>query len=111
MQVAEQLGDQIKILKVDTDENPDLSNQLRVRHSLCAIATCTCIGRSAVQGIDSFKLAVQIEGLPTMVFVGTDPAKPAIRTEGLLPAETIVTIINDELTNLQNAQQGAQPAQ
>lgn len=30
-QAAEQLGDRVKILKVDTDENPDLSNQLRVR--------------------------------------------------------------------------------
>ena len=31
LQVAEQLGDKVKILKVDTDENPELSNQLRVR--------------------------------------------------------------------------------
>lgn len=30
-QVAEQLGDQVKILKVDVDENPVLSSQLRVR--------------------------------------------------------------------------------
>ena len=30
LQVAEQLGDKVKILKVDTDENPELSNQLRV---------------------------------------------------------------------------------
>lgn len=47
---------------------------------------------------------LQIEGLPTMVFVGTNPSKPAIRTEGLLPAETIVTIVNEELANLPDAQ-------
>ena len=29
----------------------------------------------------------QIQGLPTLVFVGMDPAKPALRTEGLLPAQ------------------------
>ena len=39
-----------------------------------------------------------------MVFVGTNPSKPAIRTEGLLPAETIVTIVNEELANLPDAQ-------
>ena len=32
-----------------------------------------------------------------MVFVSPDFSKPAIRTEGLLPAETIVKIINEEL--------------
>ena len=30
MQVSEELGDKIQILKIDTDENPDLSNSLRV---------------------------------------------------------------------------------
>lgn len=68
--VAEHFGDGIQILKIDTDENPDLSSQLR------------------------------IEGLPTMVFVSSDVSKPAIRTEGLLPAETIIKIITDELTAL-----------
>ena len=29
---------------------------------------------------------LRIEGLPTLVFVGTDPDKPALRTEGLLPS-------------------------
>jgi len=66
-QVAEQLGDAVRILKVDTDENPTLSSQL------------------------------QIQGLPTMVFVGTDNTKPALRTEGLLPAQTIMDIVNNEL--------------
>lgn len=30
MQVADQLGDKVKILKIDVDENPELSSQLRV---------------------------------------------------------------------------------
>ena len=40
---------------------------------------------------------VQIQGLPTMVFVGTDPNKPALRTEGLLPANVIKEIFENEL--------------
>ena len=40
---------------------------------------------------------VQIQGLPTMVFVGVDPNKPALRTEGLLPAASIKEIIQSEL--------------
>lgn len=39
----------------------------------------------------------QIQGLPTMIFIGTNDAKPALRTEGLLPAETIKNIIAKEL--------------
>lgn len=66
-QVAENLGDKVKVLKIDTDENPELSSQL------------------------------QIQGLPTMVFVGTDMSKPALRTEGLLPAATIMDIVAKEL--------------
>ena len=30
LQVAEELGDAVRILKVDTDENPELSSQLQV---------------------------------------------------------------------------------
>jgi hypothetical protein len=30
-QVAEELGDEVKVLKIDVDENPVLSSQLRVR--------------------------------------------------------------------------------
>ena len=30
-QVAKELGDKVRIIKVDTDKNPDLSSQLRVR--------------------------------------------------------------------------------
>lgn len=40
---------------------------------------------------------LQIQGLPTMVFVGTDPNKPALRTEGLLPAHIIKEIVQNEL--------------
>ena len=35
MQVAEELGDSIRILKIDTDENPDLSSQLQVWRGRC----------------------------------------------------------------------------
>mgnify|MGYP003304428361 CR=1 FL=1 len=38
-----------------------------------------------------------IQGLPTLVFVGTDTSKPALRTEGMLPAEMVKTIIANEL--------------
>ena len=66
--VLQELGeDKVRIVKVDTDENPEISNQL------------------------------QIQGLPTLIFVGMDPNKPALRTEGLLPAATIKQIIADEL--------------
>ncbi len=66
-QVAQELGDTIRVVKVDTDKNPMLSSQL------------------------------QIQGLPTMVFVGMDKDKPALRTEGLLPAEVIKEIIEKEM--------------
>lgn len=65
--VAKELGDKVTILKVDVDENPDLSSQL------------------------------QIQGLPTLIFIGTDTKKPALRTEGLLPAATIIDIVSKEL--------------
>lgn len=67
--VAEELGpDKVQILKIDTDQNPEISSQL------------------------------QIQGLPTMVFVGMDKTKPALRTEGLLPAKTIKEIVENELS-------------
>ena len=40
-QVAQQLGDTVKILKVDTDENPELSSQLQVRTELASRCTET----------------------------------------------------------------------
>lgn len=67
-QVAAELGDKVKVLKIDTDQNPELSSQL------------------------------QIQGLPTMVFVGMDPSKPALRTEGLLAAKAIKDIVQNELS-------------
>ncbi|GFH25566.1 thioredoxin domain-containing protein, partial [Haematococcus lacustris] len=60
--VAEELGDSVKVVKVDVDENRQLSTQLK------------------------------IEGLPTMVFIPKDASRPALRTEGLLPAAQIIEI-------------------
>ncbi|KAF6264260.1 thioredoxin-like protein [Scenedesmus sp. NREL 46B-D3] len=65
--VAGELGEGIDVLKLDVDQNADLSTRL------------------------------QIQGLPTMIFIGMDNNKPALRTEGLLPAETIKNIIKNEL--------------
>ena len=65
--VKAELGDGVRILKVDTDVEQELSTQL------------------------------QIQGLPTLVFVGTDTSKPALRTEGMLPAEMVKSIIANEL--------------
>ena len=65
--VAEELGDRVKILKIDCDKNESISS------------------------------ALQIQGLPTLVFVGMDKNKPALRTEGLLPAEAIIDIVQREL--------------
>ena len=66
-QVAEQLGDKVDILKIDTDQNEGISN------------------------------ALQIQGLPTLIFVSTSNDKPALRTEGLLPAQSIIEIVTNEL--------------
>jgi hypothetical protein len=114
--VAADLGEGVKILKVDTDENPELSSQLQARVIPClrccchACITCTapggvakppvsCQERSCGRhtNIPALVLRPQIQGLPTMVFVGTDTTKPALRTEGLLPAETIKQIVADEI--------------
>ena len=40
---------------------------------------------------------LQIQGLPTMVFIGMNKEKPALRTEGLLAANVIKQIIQEEL--------------
>nr|ABR23155.1 thioredoxin [Ulva fasciata] len=66
-QVAQELGDSVQILKVDTEIEKALASQLR------------------------------IQGLPTMIFIGMDPEKPALRTEGLLPANSIKDIVLNEL--------------
>lgn len=39
----------------------------------------------------------QIAGLPTMIFIGTDDTKPALRSEGLMTAETIKNILKKDL--------------
>lgn len=67
LQVAQELGDSVHILKVDTEIEKALASQLR------------------------------IQGLPTMIFIGMDPEKPALRTEGLLPANSIKDIVLNEL--------------
>ncbi|KAI8466653.1 MAG: thioredoxin-related protein [Monoraphidium minutum] len=65
--VAEDMGDKVDILKLDVDANPELASQL------------------------------QIAGLPTMIFIGTDDTKPALRSEGLMTAETIKNILRKDL--------------
>ena len=66
-QVAEEMGDAVKIIKIDCDKNEAISS------------------------------ALQIQGLPTLIFVGMDSSKPALRTEGLLPAQAIMDIVRQEL--------------
>ncbi len=46
---------------------------------------------------------LQIEGLPTMVFIPKDASKPALRTEGLLPAAQIIEIVRKEIQGMQAA--------
>ena len=65
--VGEEMGDKVRILKVDCDEEEQLAAQLQIR------------------------------GLPTMVFISADKSKPALRTEGILPAAQIKEIIINEL--------------
>lgn len=65
--LAVEYGPAVQFVKIDTDEEYALAQQLQIR------------------------------GLPTMVFISPDSQKPAIRTEGLLPNETIKTIIETEL--------------
>ncbi|PNW87525.1 hypothetical protein CHLRE_02g142800v5 [Chlamydomonas reinhardtii] len=62
-QVAEEMDGRVKVVKIDVDENPDLSNMLR------------------------------IQGLPTIVIIPKDAGKPALRTEGFLPAAQIMEIV------------------
>lgn len=66
-QLAVEYGEDIRFLKVDTDEEHELASQMEIR------------------------------GLPTMVFVSKDVDKLAIRTEGLLPTDTIRDIIEKEI--------------
>jgi thioredoxin len=66
--VQKELGaDKVRCIKVDTDEETELASQLA------------------------------IEGLPTLVFVSKNAASPALRTEGMIPAETVINIIQQQL--------------
>ncbi|GFR48346.1 hypothetical protein Agub_g10233, partial [Astrephomene gubernaculifera] len=78
-QVAEELSGKVKVVKIDVDENPDLSNMLR------------------------------IQGLPTIVFIPKENGKPALRTEGWLPAAQIKEILEQlETGATPQQQQGGQ---
>jgi hypothetical protein len=61
--------------------------------SLLSLLLMPCIANAA----DCCAGHVQIQGLPTMIFIGTNDSKPALRTEGLLTAEVIKGIISKEL--------------
>jgi len=66
--VQKELGaDKVRCIKVDTDEETELASQLA------------------------------IEGLPTLVFVSKNAASPALRTEGMIPAEAVINIIQQQL--------------
>lgn len=65
--IAEEYEGKVKVLKVDVDENQDLASMLK------------------------------IQGLPTMVFIPKENGKPALRTEGLMPAEQIKEVISSHL--------------
>ena len=66
-QVAKIMGDAVRIVKVDTDVEQDLSS------------------------------ALGIAGLPTLMFVFPDNSKPALRTEGLLSSAQILRILDEEM--------------
>ncbi|XP_042519434.1 thioredoxin-like protein CITRX2, chloroplastic [Macadamia integrifolia] len=44
-----------------------------------------------------FARDMQVRGLPTLYFISPDPNKDAIRTEGLIPAQMIRDIIDNEM--------------
>lgn len=73
--VAETLGESVRIVKVDTEAEPELSSQLQAR-SFCAAAL------GSWRGFDAFALppapARQIQGLPTLVFVPAAKDKAAL---------------------------------
>jgi hypothetical protein len=95
--VAQDLGDKIEILKVDTEVEQDLASQLQIQVGVLLRTTelselCSA-GRLE---IDSIHQSVLLQGLPTMILVGMDPNKPALRTEGMLPANQIKDLIIEE---------------
>ncbi len=62
---------------------------------------CLPCAEDFVSGADWLALSralacvAQIQGLPTLVFIGMDKAKPALRLEGLLPADAIKDVLKD----------------
>ena len=50
----------------------------------CCPSHCSLAHRAATALL---LLLPQIHGLPTLIFIGMDASKPALRTEGLLPAQ------------------------
>ena len=41
LQVYDELGDKIRVLKIDTDENPELSSQLQVAALPAVLLSCS----------------------------------------------------------------------
>lgn len=41
LQVYDELGDKIRVLKIDTDENPELSSQLQVGALSAVLLSCS----------------------------------------------------------------------
>jgi len=64
-QLAAELGESVQFVKVDTDEEAELASYF------------------------------QIQGLPTLMFIGADKGGKVLRAEGLLPADQIKKMIED----------------
>ncbi|KAJ7553263.1 hypothetical protein O6H91_06G090100 [Diphasiastrum complanatum] len=65
----------VRFLKVDTDEEYQLAHQMEVR------------------------------GLPTLVFISSDPKEPAVRMEGILARYAVRDVIDSRLKALEEASQ------
>ncbi len=59
------MGESVQFVKVDTDEEAELASYF------------------------------QIQGLPTLMFIGADKGGKVLRAEGLLPADQIKKMIED----------------
>ena len=64
--LGEVMGERVTILKIDVDKNENISS------------------------------ALKIEGLPTLILVPAEQDRPAMRLEGLLPAEALADICEKE---------------
>ena len=64
---AKELEGRCRFYKVDSDAEPEMST------------------------------ALQIRGLPTLLFIPQDKGKPALRTEGMLPSEKIVEVFEEHV--------------